>query len=76
MRSTQGDVALVYLSSPAPISVRMDKITASESVPAIWIDVRTGDRVQAGVLPTEGTVSFTPPSGWEDALLLLGQTRQ
>jgi hypothetical protein len=73
MRSTQGDVILVYLSSPAAIAVRMDKITASESVQAAWIDVCTGERVQAGVFPNKGTVSFTPPTGGEDALLFLGR---
>lgn len=73
MRSRQGDWALIYLSSPAPISVRMDKIAASESVSATWIDVRTGDRVQAGVFPTEGAVQFAIPSDWKDALLLLGR---
>ena len=76
MRSKQGDAILVYLSSPAAVSVHMDKITASESVQATWIDVRTGERTQAGAFPNKGAVSFTPPSGWEDGLLLLGQSRQ
>jgi hypothetical protein len=75
MRSTQGDALLVYLSSPAAVSVRMDKITALESVQATWIDVRMGGRTPAGAFPNKGTVSFTPPAGWEDALLFLGRSR-
>ncbi len=66
-------MALLYLSSPAPISVRMGKIAASEPVSATWIDVRTGDRVQAGVFSIAGVVSFTPPADWKDALLLLSR---
>ncbi|MEN6334462.1 MAG: DUF4038 domain-containing protein, partial [Phycisphaerales bacterium] len=76
MRSVQGDAILVYQSGPAATSVRMDKITAAQSVQAVWIDVRTTDRTPAGSFPTEGTVSFKPPAGWEDGLLLLGPSRQ
>jgi hypothetical protein len=75
MRSKEGDAVLVYLGTPAAASVRMDRVTASEPVRATWIDVRTGARVQAGVFPNQGAVSFTPPSGWEDALLLLDPSR-
>jgi len=71
MRSTQGDTILVYLSNPAAISVRMDKVTGPGAVHATWIDPRTGDRTEAGTFPTRGTSSFSPASGWEDALLLL-----
>jgi len=71
MRSTQGDPILVYLSNPAAISVRMDKVTGPGAVHATWIDPRTGDRTEAGTFPTRGTSSFSPASGWEDALLLL-----
>jgi hypothetical protein len=71
MRSTPGDTILVYQSSPAIVAVQMDRITGSGPVRATWIDPRTGGRTQAGTLPKEGTSSFTPPSGWEDALLLL-----
>jgi len=71
MRSTQGDTILVYLSNPAAISVRMDKLTGPGAVHATWIDPRTGDRTEAGTFPTRGTSSFSPASGWEDALLLL-----
>ncbi len=74
MRSKQGDAILIYLSSPAAVSVHMDKITASASVQAAWIDVRTGERTQAGAFPSQGTASFTLPSGWEDGLLLLGKS--
>jgi hypothetical protein len=68
-RSASGDTILVYLSSPAAVSIRIDKIAGP--VQAAWIDPRTGDRSQAGAFPDQGTSSFTLPSGWEYALLLL-----
>jgi hypothetical protein len=71
LRSTAGDAILIYLSSPAAVSVRMDKITAAGSVEATWIDPRNGARTQTGTFPDKGTASFSPPGGWEDALLLL-----
>jgi hypothetical protein len=35
-----------------------------------WVDPRTGESTRAG-LCNRGTHSFTPPTGWEDALLLM-----
>jgi hypothetical protein len=75
VRSSQEDRILIYVSSPAAVSVHVDKIAASNSVQAVWIDVRTGDRVQAGVVPPSKTASFTLPAGWEDGLLLLAPSR-
>ena len=71
LHSLPGDAILVYLSSSAAVSVRLDKIAASGPAQATWIDVRTGTRTQAGTFPNKGTASFSLPSGWEDALLLL-----
>lgn len=71
LRSLPGGAILVYLSSPAAVSVHLDKIAASGPVQATWIDVRTGARTGAGTFPNKETASFSLPSGWEDALLLL-----
>jgi hypothetical protein len=71
LRSTAGDAVLIYLSNPAAISVRTDKITAAGPVAATWIDPRSGERTQAGMFTDKGASSFVPPFGWEDALLLL-----
>jgi hypothetical protein len=68
MRSTEGDRLLVYLSHPTPISLHLDRITAGAAL-ATWIDPQTGARTAIGEFPTKGTRSFTPPDGWQDALL-------
>jgi hypothetical protein len=67
--SASGDMILVYLSSPTDVFVRRDKIP--RPVQATWIDPRTGDRTPAGTSPDQEASSFSLPSGWEDALLLL-----
>jgi len=71
MRSDGGDWALAYLSSNAPIEVRMDTIAAGSMVEASWIDPRTEEQVPIGCFPNAGVRSFSPPDGWEDAVLLL-----
>jgi hypothetical protein len=71
MRSSQGDCILAYLSSPTGITLRMDRLTAGSSARATWIDPTTGARSKIGDLPTHGERLFTPPDGWQDALLLL-----
>ncbi|MCU0915246.1 MAG: glycoside hydrolase family 140 protein [Planctomycetes bacterium] len=68
MLSVQGDMILVYLSRPGTISIHMGQIT--DRTQATWIDPRTGNRTRAAMLPNQGP-TFSSPSDWEDALLLL-----
>ena len=70
-RAAAADWALVYLSNPCAASVRMDRIKASDSIAAFWIDPRTGERHEAGMFAYADVPEFTTPQGWEDALLLL-----
>jgi hypothetical protein len=53
------------------VSVQMDKLTASTTVDASWIDPRTGEAVSAGRFINRGVQSFPVPLGWEDAILVL-----
>jgi hypothetical protein len=53
------------------ISVEMNKLAASATVDASWIDPRTGDVVPIGRFANRGIHSFSVPGGWEDAILLL-----
>lgn len=62
---------LEQLGSKPSISIRMDKITVGKSVNAFWIDPRTGQTVVIGHFANRGAQTFSPPSGWEDALLIL-----
>jgi len=76
-RHRDGLWAMVYLADAADFSVNMDRLAAGE-VKASWVDPRTGDAVPAGTFPNTGQRSFSPPEGWEDALLVLeaGPARQ
>ncbi|MFB3903317.1 MAG: DUF4038 domain-containing protein [Acidobacteriota bacterium] len=80
MRSPQGDLTLVYLSSQCTVFLHLDKIAAKE-VRMTWINPSTGERKEAGVFrtgnlngkvfPDGQTRHFSTPGHWEDALLLL-----
>jgi hypothetical protein len=70
-RSTDGDWILVYFSTNIPARVKLDRITATNSVTGSWIDPASGERTKIGTLRASGTHDFTPPSGWQDAILLL-----
>lgn len=60
---------MVYLADQALFSIRLDKFSGSVNV--FWIDPITGVRHPAGHFSNAGVASFSTPSGWEDALLVL-----
>jgi hypothetical protein len=70
-RSAAGHWALLYLVSSATVGVRMDGLVAGRAARATWVDPTTGARSEAGTAQTAGTIGFTTPEGWADALLLL-----
>ena len=63
MRSSAGDGLLLHFSSPVTASVRLDAISAANTVQAMWIVPRTRE------FATTETPSFTTPKDWPDALL-------
>ncbi len=70
-RSARGDWVLAYLSSNAPVTIRMEASSTSSTAEASWIDPTNGKRTRIGSFPNRGTREFSPPHGWDDALLLL-----
>jgi hypothetical protein len=70
-RSSAGDWILAYLTSSDPINIKLSSITASDLAAASWVDPQTGARTAIGVFPTSRTKEFNPPSGWQDAVLLI-----
>lgn len=70
-RSMAADWALVYLSGPCAVSVRMDRIKASERVRVCWIDPTSAERHPVGAFDYADVKEFSTPEGWQDALLLL-----
>ena len=69
-RSATGQWILAYLGSSITVKIRMGKISGN-MVKASWIDPTTGARTAIGSSTNTGTRSFTTPSGWKDAVLLL-----
>jgi hypothetical protein len=69
-RHQGGEWLIVYLGDTASFSVNMNKLSAAR-VRACWIDPRTGEESPIGVFGNTGVKTFTTPTGWEDALLVL-----
>jgi len=70
-RSGQGRWALIYLSEPSSIGVKLDGVLHAKQVFASWIDPRDGSYSPVRHVSVESVNPFTSPQGWEDALLLL-----
>lgn len=68
MRSSEGDAIAVYFASPATVKLRLDKIAGGGKLSARWTNPATGEEHSAGTFDRQPR-SFTPPSGWSDALL-------
>ena len=73
-RADDGSCVVIYLADAGTVSIRMDQLAASP-VQATWVDPQTGARSAAGTYPNTGEQSFSPPDGWEDAVLLLHSHR-
>jgi len=58
----------VYLATPATVQLRLDRITAGGRLAAQWTNPATGEVQPAGTSDRQAR-SFTPPAGWNDALL-------
>jgi hypothetical protein len=69
-RHKDGKWVMVYLADKAAFSVNLSKLGAAK-VTARWIDPRTGDSTPAGSFTNAGIQSFSTPTNWEDALLIL-----
>ena len=70
-RSTRGKWIIAYLAGQTNVTVNMAKITAASLASAEWIDPVTGKQERIGNFPTDSSESFTRPTGWQDALLVL-----
>jgi len=62
--------AMIYCGGGASFTVDMSRL-AGDQVEAVWVDPRSAESVAVGRLAKRGAASFSTPSGWEDALLIL-----
>jgi hypothetical protein len=70
-RSAKGDWILAYITNPAPVSVKLSKLTSGKTAQAFWIDPLTGKRDKIGTYSISEAHSFSLPKGWEDGVLLI-----
>ena len=69
-RSSDGTSVIAYLSSATTVSIRMDSLVGA-SVDAVWFDPTSGQTSSIGNFSNTGARSFSTPTGWQDAVLLL-----
>jgi hypothetical protein len=74
-RHANGQWLIVYLGGRASFSVNLNKLTPGRLMEAFWIDPRTGELAKIGPLSAAGEQSFSTPTGWEDALLIVEPPR-
>lgn len=70
-RTQAGDLLMVYTISPYVFSINMNKITTSATAIASWIDPRNADTIMINTFQAKGICTFSCPTEWEDALLVI-----
>jgi hypothetical protein len=69
-RGRDGSYALIYLPSGKPVAIDLEKLHWAEVV-AWWFDPTTGQAKPGDRLSRGGRVTFTPPAGGRDWVLVL-----
>jgi len=70
-RSANRTWTLVYFPVRKPADVKLDGANARGAVRISWFNPATGESRPGDRVAAQGVQSFTPPEGWEDAVLLL-----
>ena len=70
-RHKDGQWIVAYMGGKASFSIDMTKVKTGTKSNAFWVDPRTGSTVSIGSFPNRGEQSFSTPSEWEDALLVV-----
>jgi len=74
-RTARGDEALVYFPVNSTGNIDLRSFMPGAFAGAVWYNTADGSSLNAGRHATEGNVSFRPPSGWTDAVLVLRSDR-
>ena len=69
-RHQNGQWVMIYLANKTSFSVNMNKLKGAR-VNMFWIQPKTGDLVPLGHTTNAGVKSFSTPTRWEDAILVL-----
>jgi hypothetical protein len=75
MRSAEGDGIVVYLAAASTVRLRLEGIAPGQPLSARWTNPATGEELAVDVGDRKAGL-FTPPSGWEDALLRVSAATQ
>ncbi|MFH1571573.1 MAG: DUF4038 domain-containing protein [Gemmatimonadota bacterium] len=70
-RGASGQWALVYLSEPDTVRLRLEGVLAGPRCRATWVNPVTGNRTGFSTFAAAGTLTTSTPGGWEDTLVLI-----
>jgi hypothetical protein len=74
-RSAAGRWLICYLADEPNVTVDLSKV-AGRSAMATWLNPATGGQLPLGSFPASSMRSFSRPTQWEDAVLVIkGETR-
>jgi len=70
--SSEGDEIVVYFADNSSALIQLNRITTASKVNGTWFNPSNGYTTSAGKGHANlSSVDFTPPHGWEDAVLIL-----
>ncbi len=70
-RSSNKDLAIVYVPTASRVSINMGKVKASDTLMASWMNPSSGVTQAVGMYQASGTQLFSRPAEWEDAVLVI-----
>ncbi len=71
VKSSDGEACYIYFPDNTSAEITLNLISAGKNARAIWFDPRNGNTQSGSSYKTSQTVAFSPPQGWEDAVLCL-----
>jgi len=74
-RSVDGDLLIIYFATNSEAAIDLTAISSSSQTNAKWWNPVDKAEISIGTFPASGIRSFAPPSGWQDALLILTSPR-
>jgi hypothetical protein len=71
IRSGDGKRIIVYFSENQPLKLDLSKLAGDGIISSEWVNPENGEKTESEEVTSTGIMMFTPPTGWQDALLVV-----
>jgi hypothetical protein len=71
IRSGDGKRIIVYFSEIQPLKLDLSKLAGDGIISSEWVNPENGEKTESEEVTSTGIMMFTPPTGWQDALLVV-----